>query len=112
MPVLRVRENAPTARLSAQINLNAAATATTVTPKLIQGPHSIAPAITATARRGKNNLPTTTLVFESNPVFPKILFRFDCGFLALRGRRFVHILDPGEMDNHLRRKLRMISLPA
>jgi hypothetical protein len=67
MPVLRVGKNAPAARLSAQINLNAAAIASTTTAKLTQGPQSIAPTITAIVRRGKKDLPITTLVFERNP---------------------------------------------
>jgi len=73
VPVLRMGENAPTARrrctagLSAQINLNAAVTASTATAKLTQGPQSIVPAMTAIAKRGKNDLPSTTLIFERNP---------------------------------------------
>jgi hypothetical protein len=74
VPVLRMGENAPPAhrrrrmtRLFAQINLNAAATARTVATKLTHGPQSIVPAMTTIAKRGKNDLPSTSLVFERSP---------------------------------------------
>lgn len=72
VPVLRISQNAPTirarcmARCSAQISLNTAATATTVTPKLTQGPQSIVPAISAIPQRGKNERPITSVVIETN----------------------------------------------
>jgi len=88
VPVLRVGENAPRARLSAQINLNAATTARTTTAKLTQGPQSIAPAMTVIARRGKNDLPIAAVVFEKNPAeggpmlrsFPLRISRVETGF--------------------------------
>lgn len=67
------RENGPparcpcVARTSAQISLNAAATAMTVTARLTHGPQSIAPAMTVIAKSGKNDLPSTCLVFENKP---------------------------------------------
>lgn len=73
VPVLRMGENTPTIRcprmprLSAQISLNAAATAATVTARLTHGPQSIAPAITAIAKSGKNDLPSARLVLEKKP---------------------------------------------
>jgi hypothetical protein len=74
VPVLRMGENAPTAhrrrcitRLFAQINLNAAATARTVTAKLTHGPQSVVPPMTTIAKNGKNDLPSTSLIFERNP---------------------------------------------
>lgn len=72
VPVLRISQHAPTIRArcmgrrSAQISLNTAATATTVTPKLTQGPQSIMPAISAIAKIGKNERPITTVVLEKN----------------------------------------------
>jgi hypothetical protein len=73
VPVLRMGENTPPTRhlcmsgVSAQISLSAAATAITVTAKLTHGPQSIAPAITAIAKSGKNDLPSTCLAFERKP---------------------------------------------
>jgi len=70
VPVLRMGENTPltrrpcSPRISAQINLNAAATAMTVTARLTHGPQTIAPAMTVIAKSGKNNLPSTCLAFE------------------------------------------------
>jgi len=72
VPVLRMGENAPPTRrpcrlhLSAQISLNATATAMTVTARLTHGPQSVAPAMTVIAKSGKNDLPRTCLVFEKN----------------------------------------------
>ncbi len=73
VPVLRMGENAPPtpglgrSRLCAQISLNAAATAMTVTARLTHGPQSIAPAITVIAKSGKNDLPSTCLHSEKKP---------------------------------------------
>ena len=69
VPVLRMGENmSPTGRpCSAQISLNAAATAITVTARLTHGPQSIAPAMTVIAKSGKKDLPSTCLVFEKKP---------------------------------------------
>ena len=70
VPVLRMGKNTPPTRrlciprLSAQISLNAAATATTVIARLTHGPQSIAPAMTVIAKSGNNDLPSTCLVFE------------------------------------------------
>ena len=70
LPVLGMGENTPptrrpcVARPSAQINLNAAATAMTVIARLTHGPQSIAPAMTVIAKIGKNDLPSVCLVFE------------------------------------------------
>jgi len=73
VPVLRMGQNTPPtcrpcmSRLSAQISLNAAATATTVTARLTQGPQSIAPAITVIAKSGKKDFPSTCPVLEKKP---------------------------------------------
>jgi len=87
MPVLGMRQNTPptrrpcVARPSAQINLNAAATAMTVIAKLTHGPQSIAPAMTMIAKIGKNDLPSVCLVFEKKtcarrPTFPSFPLKF------------------------------------
>ncbi len=73
MPVLRICQDAPRihrryiARRCPQINLSAAATATTVTPRLTHGPHNNVPAITAIAINGKNDLPIPALIPEKIP---------------------------------------------
>jgi hypothetical protein len=73
VPVLGMGEDMPATRLlcvprlSAQISLNAAVIATAVIAKLTQGPQSIAPAMIVNAKRGKNDLPSTCLVFEEKP---------------------------------------------
>ncbi len=73
VPVLRMSEKAPpTCRpwldgLRVQISLNAAVTATTTTARLTHGPQSIAPAMTAMAKSGKKDLPSTWLVVEKKP---------------------------------------------
>lgn len=65
MPVLRMDENAPTARerrnsacILIHINLKAAAKAMTVIAKLTQGPQSMAPTMMTIAKSGKNDRPT------------------------------------------------------
>jgi hypothetical protein len=69
VPVLGMSEKTPPARgpcgpRSAQISLNAAATAMTVIARLTQGPHSIAPTMTVMAKIGKNDLPNSCAAFE------------------------------------------------
>jgi len=62
VPVLRVRDKAPTPRQrlrvwgsGAHISRKAAAIAMTVNPRLTQGPHRAAPAMIAIANSGKND---------------------------------------------------------
>jgi hypothetical protein len=54
-------------------NLKAAATVTTVIPKLTQGPQSIAPAITAIANNGQKDLPSTSPVRDKNVRFGRVI---------------------------------------
>ncbi len=81
VPILRISQNAPAirdrclGRRSAQISLNTAATARTVTAKLTHGPQSIVPAITAIAKRGKNDLPTKSVVFERDSCHRRPMLR-------------------------------------
>jgi hypothetical protein len=82
MPVLRMSKNAPTAhrsrhmtRCSVQMDLKAVPTARTVSAKLAHGPQSIAPAMTAIARSGKNDLPATSLVLERNSCHGRPMLR-------------------------------------
>jgi len=81
--ILRVRENAATARrrrdaalLPGHINLRAAITASTVIAKLTQGPQSIAPAITTIAKRGQNDLPSASRLCDRNACERSLILRF------------------------------------
>ena len=81
VPVLGMRENMPPARRpwvprpSAQISLNAAATAMTVIARLTHGPQTIAPAMTVIAKIGKKDLPNVCLVFEKKPCDRRVTLR-------------------------------------
>ena len=73
VPVLRMGEKAPAPQLrrcsgqSGNHNcLRTAAIATTVTPRLTQGPQTAAPAIMAIAKSGKNDLPKTRPVGDKS----------------------------------------------
>lgn len=85
VPILRMRENLPTPQhrsgitgLGTHNSLRAATIATTVTPRLTQGPQSAVPAIIATARSGKNALPKAIPVLDKKP-----------GDSPPKGRRFM-----------------------
>ena len=67
--VLRIGNDAPTpdrdrglGLRDVHMYLRATVTATTVMARLTHGPHHIAPAITASAKRGQNDLPKTSPV--------------------------------------------------
>ena len=65
------------------INLNAVPKAAAVSARLIHGPHSITPAITTMAKRGKNDLPKTSRVSEiilvdNRPILSSFPLKFSC----------------------------------
>jgi hypothetical protein len=99
VPVLRIGENAPAANrgqgislISAQSNLKAAVTVRTVIARLTQGPQSIAPAMTAIANRGQNDLANISAVCDrklcGGRVMPRsFLFKLSFAVQCMNGRK-------------------------
>jgi hypothetical protein len=96
--ILRMREQARRsrgrgglARIIAHNNLSAAAMAMTVTVRLTHGPQSMAPAMIATAKRGKNDRATATPLREKNPCDKRSMFHsipLGCA-LGVKQRRMI-----------------------
>lgn len=82
VPVLRMREDPPAGRdrrgirrIGPHVSFNAAAIARAVTTKLSQGPQSATPAMITIAKRGKNNLPTTSRARDKKACDRRVMLR-------------------------------------